>query len=1045
MTELADRLQATLGDAYRVERELGGGGMSHVFLAVETRLGRKVVIKVLPPEMAAGVNSERFNREIQLAASLQHPHIVPLITTGQAGDLLYYTMPLVEGESLRAKLSREGELPVGETVRILLDVVDALGYAHAHGVVHRDIKPDNVLISGHHAVVTDFGVAKAVSASSGSSTLTSLGVALGTPAYMAPEQAAADPHVDHRADLYAVGAMAYEMLCGRPPFTGMTPQAQLAAHVTQAPDPVVAHRPTVPPALNALVMRCLEKKPADRPQKAEELLAEFQAMATPSGGMAPTGATATVSSGTEAAVRRAHPARVAAAFVAVSAVVLALVYLAMVKVGLPGWVFGGAVALLAVGLPIMLVTGLFERRRAVARTTGVMAAPPPAGVLGLFTWRRAISGGGVAFGALGVGTAVYMAMRALGIGPVGTLVAAGTLKERQKVILSEFVNRAADTTLGPTLTEAFRVDLAQSPTVQLVDASAIGAALTRMQRDPRAHLTPDLARDVAERENVTAVVSGEIDPVGGGYVLSTSIVSASDGRVLTAVRATASDGAHLIEALDRLSGSLRERIGESFRTIRATPPLAQVTTGSLEALRKYSEAVRLFDRGDQEQAIPLLREATALDTGFAMAYRKLSVALENTGSAADQVVAAATQAFHHGDRLTDLERDLTAARYYQIVEWDPARVAAAYRSVLESDPTSDVALNNLADLLVLQGQYAAADSLVQRGIALGYGVSYYQTAFASEMFQGHFADAATTVERYAKAWPNDLGAVDRRAALAAGQHDYATAESNWRRVLGGSPPGTSWHEAASWSLYALAEVRGQLGQSALHLRDVQADAERRRQPADDIEAALSAAWQDLHYRNRPDDAVAKVAAALARHPLSGMPPATRPYVDLAGFYAYAGRVSEAQRLMAEFERVVPEGLRRGTFGRHFAAAEIAAAQGHSAEAVAELSALRQESGCVTCLLLDIGRLREKMNQPDSALAAYDTLVMRSSPNRVFDDTYQLAPVYRRLGELYEAKGDRARALDYYGRFVELWKNADPELQPAVREVRQRLSRLGAAH
>jgi eukaryotic-like serine/threonine-protein kinase len=285
--DLQTRLQAALGSAYNVERELGGGGMSRVFLAEETRLGRKVVIKVLPPEMAAGVNADRFEREIRLAARLQHPHIVPLLTAGVAENLLFYVMPYIEGESLRVRLARDNELPVGETIGILKEILDALQYAHAHGVVHRDIKPDNVLMTGRHALVTDFGVAKAVSHSSDGEPFTSPGVALGTPAYMAPEQAAADPHTDHRADLYALGALAYEMLTGRPPFTGHNAQAVLAAHLTQTPAPVTAYRSAVPVALNAVVLRCLEKRPADRWQRADDLIPHLDALLTPTGGPAP--------------------------------------------------------------------------------------------------------------------------------------------------------------------------------------------------------------------------------------------------------------------------------------------------------------------------------------------------------------------------------------------------------------------------------------------------------------------------------------------------------------------------------------------------------------------------------------------------------------------------------------------------------------------------------------------------------------------------------------------------------------------------------------
>ncbi len=288
MAELSERLQRALGTAYRLERELGGGGMSRVFVAEETRLARRVVIKVLPPDLALEMRVDRFNREIQLSASLQHPHIVPLLAAGGEDDLLYYTMPFVEGEALRTRLRREGELPVRDAVRILKDVADALAYAHARGVVHRDIKPDNVLLSGNHAVVADFGVAKAVSQAKTESGLTSVGVALGTPAYMAPEQAAGDPNIDHRADIYAFGAMAYEMLTGRAPFDGMAPHQMLAAHVTEPVVAITDRRPALPPALAGLVMACLAKNPADRPQSATEILQALEGMATPSGSVAVT-------------------------------------------------------------------------------------------------------------------------------------------------------------------------------------------------------------------------------------------------------------------------------------------------------------------------------------------------------------------------------------------------------------------------------------------------------------------------------------------------------------------------------------------------------------------------------------------------------------------------------------------------------------------------------------------------------------------------------------------------------------------------------------
>ena len=263
--------------------------MSRVFVAEDTTLERKVVIKVLPPELAAAFNLERFKREIQLAAKLQHPNIVAVLSSGVTEGLPYYTMPFVEGESLRARIAREAQLPINDVAKILRDVLSALAYAHERGIIHRDIKPDNVLLTKYHAQVTDFGIAKALSDSAAPGGIkTSLGVSLGTPAYMAPEQVVADPTIDQRADLYSVGVMAYEMLTGTQLFGSRSPQAMMAAHTMERPEPLEKQRPSVPPALSSLIMRSLEKQASDRPQSADEMLHVLDSLATPGSGSTPT-------------------------------------------------------------------------------------------------------------------------------------------------------------------------------------------------------------------------------------------------------------------------------------------------------------------------------------------------------------------------------------------------------------------------------------------------------------------------------------------------------------------------------------------------------------------------------------------------------------------------------------------------------------------------------------------------------------------------------------------------------------------------------------
>ncbi|MGH7512246.1 MAG: protein kinase domain-containing protein [Gemmatimonadales bacterium] len=1039
--DLEERLRGAVGDQYRILRELGGGGMSRVFLAEEVRLGRQVVIKLLPPEMGASVNVDRFEREIQLAARLQHPHIVPLLTAGASGDLLYYVMPFISGESLRVKLAREGELPVTEAVRILREVVDALAYAHRNGVVHRDIKPDNILLSEGHAVVTDFGVAKAVTASSGGASLTSLGVALGTPAYMAPEQAAADPHVDHRADIYAVGALAYEMMAGRPPFTAPTAQALLAAQITQTPEPVVQHRRTVPPALNAVIMRCLEKRPADRWQSAAELVPQLDAMSTPTSGTMPVTAGAVISTGTEKAIRRGHPVRVAAVFVVASLVVLAVVWGLVHRLGLPDWVWWAAIALLVIGLPIMLLTGLHERQRAVARTIGLVPSSP-ASLDGWLTWRKALLGGGLAFLALAVVAGAYTAMRLMGIGPVGTLVASGVLKEREPLVLADFENRTADSTLGPSLTEAFRVDLSQSPTIRLLDASSIADALRRMERTETGSLPTTLARELAEREGIKGVVTGQIAPVGKGYVLSANLLGAADGHVLTAVRESAENDGQLLEAIGRLSKKLRERIGESLVSIRETAPPQQVTTASLPALRRYSEALRLEEDDKQEAAIAALREAVALDTGFAMAYRKLAVLIGNTGMDDAAQFEAATRAFAHRDRLPELEGDLTAGYYYQWVAYDPTATVAAYRAALNLDPDNLPALNNLAVELGRRRRYVEAESLVVRATRLGRGASFFQNAAIYQVAQGHFAAADSTLARYAAKSPSSPVLLALRAQMSAARQDYAAATRLMLQVRAAQASSPAWQAVTSFELSRVSRLTGRLADTERYLRANMQVLESNGQTGEYVGRAGELAMLESEMRGRPDSAMATLTAALTKYPLASIPLLNRPYVGLVLAYATMGKAAEARRMWKEYETAIPESVRRGDQLGQLAAGLVAEADHHPDQAESHYRNWYAGSGeCGPCGLFELAKLADAAGRTDSALALYDRGISVPSLSRYRYDSYRLPAALKRAGELYEAKGDRAKAADRYRRFVDLWKDADPELQPGVREVRARIARL----
>jgi eukaryotic-like serine/threonine-protein kinase len=1043
MSELLGRLQAALGSQYRIESELGGGGMSRVFLAEEIELGRRVVIKVLPPDMAAGVNKERFQREIKLAARLQHPHIVPLLTAGAAAsDLLYYVMPYIEGESLRAKLAREGELPIGEVVRILREVTDALAYAHRQQVVHRDIKPDNVLLAEGHAVVTDFGVAKAVSASSGGthSSLTSMGVALGTPAYMSPEQAAADPHVDHRADIYAVGALAYEMLTGRPPFTGTTPQQVLAAHVSQTPEPVTQHRETIPPVLADVVMRCLAKRAADRWQTSDALRAEFEAVATPSsGGITPTATQPVPATAPTALGASHHPIRVAALFGGAAAAVLVLVYALMIGLGLPDWVFVAAIALLAVGLPIILATNYQERQRAAAATTGLHLTTP-VGLEKHLTWRKAITGGGLAFAGLTAVVGGYMGMRSLGIGPVGTLMATGTLGDRELVILAVFENRTPDSTLGATVTDLLGISLSESPSIRIADQARLSESLARMQLDPGTRIDEAIAREIAERENIKAVIAGDVGPLGSGFVVSGRLISAK-GEILTAQQASAADASGLIVAVDELSAKLRERIGESLRSIRRTLPLELVTTGSLRALRLYTQATQAEISGDDDRAVQLLDEAVRIDSGFAMAYRKIGTILSNNFEQRDRVINALTKAYQLRDRLTELERGYAAAQYHMNVTGRRDEALAAYRTILEKRPDDHRALNNSGVLYSQLGQNDRAAEFYERALAMDstWSSGFTNLAFV-RMTLGQFEEADRVLAVMETRFPGNPRLDEYRGFLALAQRDFDGAERSWTRLRVAQRGNLGWEAQTAEHLAFLAATRGGYRAGEQLLNDAIVAYEQRGALAE--RERVVAYWDANRILFLPGARLGdRFRSVSSNEALAALAVPDRDYEAAIVPYLFVGDTARARALLGEMRRSGQPDLGLD-FQRGYDRADglVDIAMGNTQQGLAKVRRGVEGWGCAPCETGVLAQAYDLAGRPDSA-AVYWKAYLHTTWGLPDSDSWALPMAYRRLGEISEARGRRDDAVEYYNQFVSLWEHADPELQPQVREIRNRISKL----
>ncbi len=1044
--EFRRRLEPALADQYTFERELGGGGMSRTYLAREIALNRLVVIKVLSPELLAGISVERFRREVLLAAQLQHPHVVPVLSTGDVDGIPWFSMPYVDGNSLRHRMD-EGPVPLAEAVAILRDVARALAYAHRSGVVHRDIKPDNVLLSGGSATVTDFGIAKAISAArtgvgAASATLTQVGTAIGTPAYMAPEQAAGDPDTDHRADLYAFAVMAFELIAGESLFPASAPSKLLLAHMSEPPRHLQTLRPDCPAPLANLVMACLSKDPDGRPQDATAVVRVLDSINTSGSGAA---IPAILRGG------RIRTGRAVALWAVATAVVALTAWAATDVIDLPDWVLPGAVGVMLAGLPVILFTAFAQRvtQRTVAATPG--RTPTHGTMAGIalkasphLSWRRTWLGGAVAVGAFAALVIGFMVFRALGIGPMASLTAKGALAVNDALVIADFASPEDDANLGPIIAEALRTDLAQSSALRVLTRAAHRDELGLMRMPVDTAISPDLARQIATRMGAKAVLEGNIDRIGSSYVVSARMVTV-DNRQLAVFRETASDVDALLAAIGKLSKQVRVKAGESFRAIRASGDLDRVTTASLPALRKYVEALRLADeQGDPERGLALLYEAVEMDTAFAMAWRKIAVLVGNVGLPTAERYRAIEAAYRHRERLTEMEQLLTEGLYhYSGPRPDRAKALAAYEAAIAiSIDSTTPALNNAGIIYEAMREYQKAEQLFRKVTRArdSWGGGYTNLLYQQIANGRSGAVLDSTVAAFRARLPNSNDLWQAEVIGAWGKGDVAGADSMVRAVM--AAPTTTMQAIGSTGVGAdLAELGGRLAESRALTARMRAEYARVAPGvAGRLMVGLDSAYYEGVYGSRTTG-LAMLHRAMARVPMDSIPPTERPWNTITELALLLGDADLVRTATAGEERDLRARIYDQVGAQALRDAAVAFAERRWAEAITGLNtADRALEFPERNAAYWLGRAYREMGNRDSAIVHFERFIALRDALPSNDARY-LATVRQQLGELYEEQGDRVKALHHYRALVEQWRQADPILQPLLRDLRERIARL----
>jgi tetratricopeptide (TPR) repeat protein len=745
---------------------------------------------------------------------------------------------------------------------------------------------------------------------------------------------------------------------------------------------------------------------------------------------------------------------VLAVYLGASWVVLQIVDVVKQNLGLPDWVFPFALLLLLIGLPIILATALLQgssRGRASAgpatepalTDSGSVREPTEANDSTggrLFTWRNALIGGGLAFLFLAAVTGAFMYMRSAGIGPVGSLVAAGVLEERSRVVLAEF--EATDSVLARTVTESFRVDLSQSPVVQLVEPDSIENALARMDLPKETPLDEESARELALRDGIPALVAGEVAELGAGYVLTARLVAAGDGAVLASARASARDDAALLDAIDEVSAKLRERVGESYTSLRESPSLAHVTTGSLNALKKYTQAYDARHRqGNPEAAIQLLEEAVAIDSTFALAWRDLGTILGNSGILESRRVDATARAYRHRDRLTERERYVVEASYYQEVTEEPQKVIETWEAVLRLDSTDAQALNNIGYTYYQLADWENALRWYERSHEEAPEVPMHLANVATT--RANLGEIAAADSLYA-----ELDSVSGnpdwdlwRAAFLWQKGDEAGARATMEGVLREHPNRPGSTARARGGLAALDLMHGKLARATGAMSGLAEGALAAGLEGMALQLLVNSAQWRLDVTGDSAGAVADIEAMLARVDVEAVPNLDRPWLEIAQILLEAGEIDRGRELIDRWWDETPD-LLKPAYEKYRAEGRgmLARAEGRPLESLEELRSLPPWP-CVPCRRWVEGQLLDEAGQADSAIAYYERYLVEPWNYRIWLDGSALAPTHERLGSLYEEIGDPESAALHYARFVELWEGADPELQPRVRDAQERLEAI----